>query len=502
MNMASGAAILSPSLRQMLRQMERMLRGSQDGLVCVDRNLRYVYWSGVMETISGLPAEEVLGRHVLEVFPFLEASGGSLHFQEALAGGSVQATEQSFSIPETGREGYYNASYAPLEDSEGRIVGASGIIRDITELRRANALIRETETRFKTMADSAPVLLWMARTDSLCTFFNHTWLDFTGRTLEEEWGVGWAEGVHHEDFQPAMDTYMAAFNQRADFEMEYRLRRADGEFRWILDRGTPRYSPEGAFAGYIGSCVDITDRRTIEQQLREAVRARDEFLSIASHELKTPLTSLHLQLQTFEHIITSDASTSTVVGRGRKVVEVANRQIGRMTGLIEMLLDVSRIHGGKLAFQFADVDLTTLVSETVERLTEQITRAGCQVELSLQPGIVGHWDKDRLDQVLVNLIMNATRYAAGTLVAISTSGDQDHAVITVRDHGPGIAEAELSMIFNQFHRSASSSHFGGLGLGLYIVRHIVETHHGTVHVESTPGHGATFHVDLPLCPPT
>src|SRR4051812_34225848 len=144
------------------------------------------------------------------------------------------------------------------------------------------------------MADASPVLLWMAGRDALCTFFNQTWLRFTGRTLEEEWGVGWAEGVHFEDFQRSMDTYTAAFNKREVFEMEYRLKRADGEYRWILDRGTPRLAQDGTFAGYIGSCVDITDRKKLEISLRQAVRDRDDFLSIATHELRTPLTSLQL----------------------------------------------------------------------------------------------------------------------------------------------------------------------------------------------------------------
>src|SRR5262249_47734601 len=159
---------------------------------------------------------------------------------------------------------------------------------DITGSKLADERMKESEQRFEHMADAAPVLLWMSRTDGLCTFFNQTWLEFTGRTLKEEWGVGWAESVHFEDFQRCIDSYFAAFNAREPFEMEYRLRRRDGEYRWILDRGRPRYTPDGTFAGYIGSCVDITERKELERELRSAVRARDEFLSVASHELRTP----------------------------------------------------------------------------------------------------------------------------------------------------------------------------------------------------------------------
>src|SRR5262249_4426073 len=151
--------------------------------------------------------------------------------------------------------------------------------------------------------DASPVMLWVAGVDALCTFFNQTWLDFTGRRVEEELGVGWAESVHHEDLQRVMDTYLGAFNERRPFTMEYRLRRRCGDYRWILDRGVPRFSPDGLFAGYIGSCVDVTEVKDREASLHDAVRRRDEFLSIASHELRTPLTTLRLQVQWAEHAL-------------------------------------------------------------------------------------------------------------------------------------------------------------------------------------------------------
>jgi PAS domain S-box-containing protein len=159
-------------------------------------------------------------------------------------------------------------SCKPLFDDSGDRIGLLGLFTDITDRRRAEASLRESEERFHKMADTAPVMIWLAGTDKLCTFFNKPWLDFTGRTMEQELGNGWANGVHPEDLDRCFHTYSSSFDARQNFTMEYRLRRVDGEYRWILDNGTPFYN-EAEFAGYIGSCVDVTEFKRTQAALSE-----------------------------------------------------------------------------------------------------------------------------------------------------------------------------------------------------------------------------------------
>lgn len=482
--------------------LQRFLEKSKECLLIFDRECRIVFCSAHFERISGKNSDSLQGKNIFDAFPSLRDTGEANFFHQTLAGQESVSRNPHFHAKGADKNIFLEAHYFPTYSGQPthrpQVSGGIVIVRDVTQERLATEIQRETEARFQKMADHSPVMLWMAGTNSLCNFFNQTWLEFTGRTLAEEWGVGWADGVHPEDFQRCMDTYVENFNARRAFEMEYRLRRKDGQFRWLLDRGVPRYTPDGIFTGYIGSCVDITERKQIVSNLEEAVKVREEFLSIASHELKTPLTSLSLQLGMVNHLLKGDMELGALLDRMKSITEISRRQLGKLSELIEDLLDVSRVSAGRLAFAPEEMDLVPLLEEVVERLRSQAKTSDTPLKLRVSvPSIRGIWDRSRLEQVLTNLLTNALKYAPGKPIAVEAELHGTQAVLEVKDQGQGIPDDQKEKIFEKFHRVSAAKSQSGLGLGLYIVRQIVEGHEGKISVESEPGNGAKFRIELP-----
>jgi signal transduction histidine kinase len=233
-------------------------------------------------------------------------------------------------------------------------------------------------------------------------------------------------------------------------------------------------------------------------QSQEALRLRDEFLSVASHELNTPMAALMLSL---EGLGTPDPELQLDADSMVQVAKLAERQGKRLTKMIGDLLDVTRLTRGALALHREEVDLTTLVREVVARYEPELERAGCEVSLELAGPVQGLWDPMRLDQVVLNLLANAAKFGAHKPIELKVARIGDSARLTVSDHGIGVDPSQHPRIFERFERGVSSHHYGGLGLGLYISKRIVESHGGAIRVDSRPGHGATFLVELPLQPP-
>jgi PAS domain S-box-containing protein len=396
--------------------------------------------------------------------------------------------------------------------------------------RKEDALI-ESEERFRIMADSAPVMIWLSGPDKQRTYFNKGWLDFTGREIEQELGDGWTEGIHPDDLQHFLDAYANAFEARQGFEVEYRIRRYDGEYRWLLGKGMPRWTPDGRFGGYIGSSTDITERKQAEsereqllereraarreaeqtkklisellareqaarEEAEEASRTKDEFLATISHELRTPLNAV-LGWAEMLRAGKLDEATSA------KALDIIERNARSQAQLIEDILDVSRIIRGRLRLKVAPVEMVSVIQEAVDVVRPAADAKNVRIQAVLDPraGPVSG-DSNRLQQIVWNLLSNAVKFTPkGGRVQVRLQVVDSHAEITVSDTGEGISPEFLPYVFDRFRQADSSfsRKHGGLGLGLSIVRHLTEMHGGTVQaISDGEGKGATFKLKLPL----
>ncbi|WP_224363773.1 sensor histidine kinase [Hyalangium versicolor] len=246
------------------------------------------------------------------------------------------------------------------------------------------------------------------------------------------------------------------------------------------------------------------DNGLLYKEAQEAIQARDSFLSVASHELNTPLTSLSLNIQALQRALQqASAGSSTPLQETATVkLQAVHRQISRLANLIHELLDVSRITAGKLRLEPEEVELTSLTRELVPRFAEDLSRAGCELRMvTPEAPVVGYWDRLRVEQVLQNLLSNALKYGPGFPIQLHISADARSARVVVKDKGIGISIEDQSRLFQRFERLASERHYSGFGLGLWIVRQILDAMGGSIHVESAPGQGSVFTVELPLRPP-
>jgi PAS domain S-box-containing protein len=245
--------------------------------------------------------------------------------------------------------------------------------------------------------------------------------------------------------------------------------------------------------------VAAVDNARLYREAQEAVRLRDEFLGIASHELKTPLTPLRLKLQVLQRQVNDAMVDGAPLSPAyfSESLDVALRQVRKLTDLVDNLLDVARISAGRLALELEEVDLASVAAELLSRFAPSAEKLGCALELHAPEPVFGRWDRLRVEQVVTNLLSNALKYGAGRPVVVRVEEIGERARLTVEDQGIGISEDDLGRIFERFERAVSDRHYGGLGLGLYITRQIVEAFGGTVSVNSKPGHGSTFILELP-----
>ncbi|HEY3359063.1 MAG TPA: PAS domain S-box protein [Polyangia bacterium] len=373
---------------------------------------------------------------------------------------------------------------------------------DIAERQRVEAHLRESEERFRQLADSMPQIVWTGGPDGAADFINGKWAEYTGRPQAAGLGLGRAQAVHPDDLPAAMMILERGVALGEPFEAEYRLRRADGGYRWHLGRALPARGADGKVRRWYGTSTDIEEQKRAQEALREEDRRKDEFLAVLGHELRNPLTPI----RTAAHLMRRLAPAHPDLARAQQIVE---RQVAQMTRLIDDLLDLSRITRGKILLRPERLDLVELIRSLLHDRAEDLRAHGLTVETRLPDRpLFLHGDPARLAQAVGNLLDNAAKFTdPGGRIAVQLAADADGAgpgaTITVRDTGIGMDEETLRRAFVPFAQGDRSLERGrgGLGLGLSLVKGLATLHHGTVRAESAgPGRGSELTIWLPLAP--
>ena len=493
------------------KELERQVRilnaigvSSPDFVYVFDRDQRFIYVSPPLLRLWGKTLEEAVGKNFAELgYPADLVALHKSQLDDALRGKVVSGA--NLFRDARGEEGRYEYTFVPVFDEEGKVESIVGTTRDVTErwraeLERQAALDRlgESEAQFRHFADAMPQLAWIAKDDGFIYWYNRRWYEYTGTTPQQMEGWGWQSVHHPEELPTVMERWQVSIHTGEPFEMTFPLRGADKRFRYFLTRVNPVRNARGKITHWFGTNTDVdaqkqamAERDAALAATEQAVRLRDDFLSIASHELRTPLAAMLLQLQGLERQMAREPGGDRMAERLRKAVRAGTR----LDRLITELLEVSRIAGGQLRLESERIDLCRVVREVCARY-ESVP--GRELHISCGESLVGSWDPLRLEQVVTNLVDNALKYGAGKPVFISARAEGATAVLEVRDQGIGVPEADQARIFDRFARSSSAREYGGFGLGLWIARQVVEASGGRISVQSREGEGSTFRVDLPL----
>jgi PAS domain S-box-containing protein len=372
----------------------------------------------------------------------------------------------------------------------------SGAIRSKAEHEVIRDIRWENEARLHAFADGTPAMLWISGPDKLCTWFNKSWLNFVGSRMEQEQGNGWVKNVHRDDQVSCVNAYDCAFDARLPFTRSYRLRRHDGEYRWVLDQALPQFAPTGDFTGYIGCCVDITEQKRIEEALRENDRRKDQFLAHMSHEIRSPMTSI----LAYADLLLSNLRNADDI----ECVKIIKQGGDHLLELIGDILDLSKIGSGKLKINREIVSLPTLINEVHSLMEVRAKEKKLPLILRYEGATPENieTDRTRLRQILFNLVSNAIKFTTeGSVTIIARFLSNDSALeLEVVDTGIGISKEQQGRLFQPFMQASSVATQGqeGTGLGLAITKQLVSMLGGEISFESVPGKGSTFCIRMPM----
>lgn len=420
---------------------------------------------------------ELAGQPFVQILRNVYATGKSYLAKEDRVDLVVDGVLQTF---------YYNFSYKPLRDENGNIYAIMNVAMNVTELVQARENLSLRSEEYRTLAEAMPQMVWTASPDGTIIYANENMCKTLGYTAEELVSADFMKIIHPNDIRQLKIDWKTASEKQKDFELEYRMLDSEtGKYSWFLTRAKP-VVVDGVITKWVGTCTNINEFKNLSTQ-------KDTFLGIASHELKTPLTSLKLYAQVLERMMTKSGDEKSA-----DLAHKIDHQVIKLTSLISDLLDVTKINAGKIHLNEDYFSFQKLIEETVE---EQQMSTPKKIETYIADTGMVFADKERIAQVAANLISNAIKYSPDAeKIIVKTEVKGDESVFSVKDFGIGMPADKIGKVFNQYYRVAEDQNntFPGLGLGLYIAAEIIERSNGKIWVESELNIGSTFYFSLPL----
>lgn len=452
------------------------------------------YVSPVVERYFGEPAAAILGAGWLAVVHPGDAQRCVELWTRALASG--ESYEIEFRLRRhDGQYRWHLARAVPERGATGAIIRWFGTNTDIDERRamelelrtseaallEALARVAASERRFQALAESMPQIMWSMSPDGIEAYLNARWYAYTGQPEALPVDEKWRRALHPDDHESCFATWADARTKNAAWEMEYRIRRHDGAFRWHLGRSVPELAPDGGAIQWYGTATDIHEQKM-------AIRSRDDLLATVSHDLRNSLGTISLAADLMQNAAEPNRNATSI-----------QRAAGRMEQLLRDLLDISTIESGHLSIVLEPCDVDGLMSEASQMVSERATAKGVDLTTLHAPvGATVRCDKHRILQVFANLLGNAIKFtSAGGKIMISARTDAHTVTFAVKDTGQGIKPEQLDYVFDRFWKAKDTAK-AGTGLGLAICHGIVEQHGGSIWVESAMGIGTTFHFTIPL----
>ena len=386
-------------------------------------------------------------------------------------------------------------NYILITDPEtGDVIGRGATAHDLRPqlsaskmLADKNAALQNAVRELEFLADSVPSVVWTSTPDGLLDYINERWYERGAKSIEESLGTGWAQTMHPDDVQAAWAAWSEALHTGNPYQMEFRLMDKFGEYRWWLVRALPLRDQDNNIVKWYGTNTDITDQK-------ELARQKDNFLGIASHELKTPITSIKAYAQVMERMFRKAGDL-----KNAELVAKMDKQVVKLNNLIGDLLDVTKLNTGRLQFNYERFDFNQMIEEVTEDVQRTSTRHIIKKRLNFKRELIG--DRDRIIQIVTNLLTNAIKYSPEANEIIVYTEDHKNAVqLCVQDFGIGISADKTDKVFEQFYRVSGTREytFPGLGLGLYISAEIVKRLGGRIWVTSVEGKGSTFCFSIPV----